>query len=575
MPESAAQLLKRFDALWGDQGTARQTWQDIADYIIPHKSNIIRLAWEGQKQTQKLFDSTAPQAAVLLSAALHGTLTPSTQPWLSLEMRDDALMTKDVDDWLEDCATRMYKALRASNFNTAIHELDQDVVTFATAVMLVEEKPPEVRGTFGGLRFRTVPVGTFVIAEDFDGLVDTVFRTFKLSARAAQDKWGDAVGERIASLARTKPDQPVEIIHAVYPRTDYNESKRNDKNMPWASCYLARDGKGKIEEGGYLEFPYVVPRWARSTGEVYGRGPSHTALPDIKTLNAWKEFTLKALPLAMQPPSVERSEAVVGEPDLTPGGRNVVEGSGSLDDQLKFMQTGFRMDIATAYYQEARHAIEAMYYKPQLELTEGPQMTATEIQVKYELMQRMLGPTMGRLEAELLNPLVDRIFRIMARAKAFRPMPQELARAVQADAADLDVRYEGPLARAQRSIELTAQDRTLGFIGQLSAQLAPVAPDLARSVWDVARLDDSIRARAAVTGLPSDQLNSEQDVQAIREARQQAQAQQAQAQTLMQGADALGKAAPALKELKTLGHLGVGNPPPGVPATTNGTARAA
>jgi len=550
--ESATQLLKRYDALWGEQGTARSTWQDIADLVIPHKSNIEIAPREGQKQTQRLFDSTAPQAAVLLAAALHGTMTPSTQPWLSLEMRDEALMNEEVDAWLEDDARRMFRALRASNFNTAIHELDQDVVTFATAAMFTEEKPPLERGTFGGLRFRTVPIGTFVIAEDAEGVVDTLFRCIKLSARAALAKWGERVGESIAKKAASKPDELVEIIHAVYPRAEYNARSRRGNDMPWASCYVSRESKTKIAEGGFLEFPFVVPRWARSTGEIYGRGPSHTALPDIKSLNAWVEFTLKALPLGMQPPSIERSEAVVGDPDLTPGGRNVVDGAGDLDDMLKFMTTGFRPDIATDFYLQMVRKIEAMYFKPQLELTEGPQMTATEVQVKYELMQRVLGPTAGRLETELLNPLVDRIFRIMARAKAFRPMPASLRAAVHQDVADLDVRYEGPLARAQRSIELTAQDRTIGYVGQLSMALAPIAPDLARNVWDVVKLDESIRARAEITGLPADQLETETTVQQVRQARADQQAKQAQLQTIMQGAEAAGKAAPALREVREM-----------------------
>ena len=43
-------------------------------------------------------------------------------------------------DWLEDCATRMHKALRQSNFTTAAHEMYDELVGFGTASILVEEK---------------------------------------------------------------------------------------------------------------------------------------------------------------------------------------------------------------------------------------------------------------------------------------------------------------------------------------------------------------------------------------------------------------------------------------------------
>jgi hypothetical protein len=184
----------------------------------------------------------------------------------------------------------------------------------------------------------------------------------------------------------------------------------------------------------------------------------------------------------------------------------------------------------------------------QLELQDGPQMTATEVQVRYELMQRLLGPTVGRLETEFLNPLVERCFAIMARANAFKALPPELQDV--GSEADLDIEYEGPLARAQRSIEVIAQDRFVAYLSGLTATLAPVDPSLARSVWDVVELDDMARGRAEVLGLPSTQLADPKKIRAVRDARDEAASQQQQLQTGMQVAEAAGKAAPMVRELK-------------------------
>jgi hypothetical protein len=300
--------------------------------------------------------------------------------------------------------------------------------------------------------------------------------------------------------------------------------------MPWASCYLLQEPKAILEEGGYEEFPYVIPRWSKVTGEVYGFGPSHTALPDIRTLNAFVKFMLTAIPMAMQPPTIERSDSVFGDPDLTPGGRNVIDTSGPLNESFAFLDTKYRPDIAADFRVQFSEAIRKVYHNQELQLREGPQMTATEVQVRYELMQRLLGPTTGRLETEKLNPLAWRLFAMMARRRAFKPLPGALLEVVgqEGTAAELDVQYEGPLARAQRTIELTAQDRVVTFVIGLTEGLAAVNPSEAAAVWDVLNLDAFIRDRATITGIPADAMRSADEVMARREERKQAEAQRAE-----------------------------------------------
>jgi hypothetical protein len=45
--------------------------------------------------------------------------------------------------------------------------------------------------------------------------------------------------------------------------------------------------------------PWVISRYMKVSGEVYGRGPLLTALPDIKTLNKTLELLLKNASLAV------------------------------------------------------------------------------------------------------------------------------------------------------------------------------------------------------------------------------------------------------------------------------------
>ena len=560
---SVTALLKRASELEAERNQYADLWQEIAERVVPHKSNITKLLAPGERQTRELFDSTAPDAASTLAASIHGTLTPSTQPWLSFRIRQEELNElADVKDWLEDCAQRIHAALRQSNWTTSVHEMYLDLVGPAgMGCLFVEEKAPPASGGFGGFRFRAHAPGEYAVAEDAEGRIDTVFRWLSLTARAIVAKWGEpAVGAKIRETAAAKPDQRFTVIQAILPNADYaapddQRARQAKTRMPWVSCYFVRETREKLESGGFEEFPFLCPRWAKTSGEVYGRGPSHTALPDIKTINAVKEFLLKAAPLAMVPPTIEEDDAVVGDPDLRPGGRNTVSARGtrSIHEAFAFMETGLKVDLSQIILADLKASIRRIYFADQLELQEGPQMTATEVQVRYELMQRLLGPTLGRLETEFLNPLVERAFALMARAGALLPMPDSLRQRVPAgvELPDLDVEYEGPLARAQRTVELTAQDRVFGFVAALTQALVAsgAPPAVAQSPWDVLKLDEWVRDRAEITGVRVDSLNSIEDVQQIRAAREQAQAEAAEADDARATAEAAGKAAPMVKTL--------------------------
>ena len=168
---------------------------------------------------------------------------------------------------------------------------------------------------------------------------------------------------------------------------------------------------------------------------------------------------------------------------------------------------------------QLRTAIRQAYYSDQLQLQEGPQMTATEVQVRYELMQRLLGPTLGRFQTEFLNPLIERVFGIMMRADALMPRPEAMS------GMNMDIEYVGPLARSQRMEEAIAVER----LYQLAMQVVQVDP----TVMDVINHEQAIRMRATLLGVPKTVLRGEDEVAEIREQRAAAQ-QQAQEQAMAQ-----------------------------------------
>ena len=98
--------------------------------------------------------------------------------------------------------------------------------------MFIEEDDEDL------IKFSTRHINEVFIAENDKGRIDTIFRRFKISARAAVQKFGDNVSTDIQGIFKKDPYQEVEILHAVYPRSDFDPKKKDKENMPFESVYL-------------------------------------------------------------------------------------------------------------------------------------------------------------------------------------------------------------------------------------------------------------------------------------------------------------------------------------------------
>ena len=524
-------IKKRLNSMQGVRGTWEDHWQEILDYVMPRKADIVTKRTRGEKRAEVLFDSTAITASNLLAASLQGTLTSPSLQWFHINIRNKQFNeNREVQLWVEDSANKMYDVFNQSNFNTEVHELYLDLVTIGTGALFVEE---DKKGFLeGGIHFSTLHIAEFYIQENTKGYVDTLYRKYKLTARQAVQEFGiDNVGQKITEAAKDKPDKMFNFIHAVEPLEDYERSMgKAETKLPFHSCHVCEEDKMVVRAGGYKEFPYLVPRWSKATGEIFGRSPSYNALPDIKTLNKAVEIGLRAWSKAIDPPLLVQDDGVIGRVRMTPGGITVVRN----DAAVQPFQSGANFALTDMKENQLRQAIRQAYYSDQLQLQEGPQMTATEVQVRYELMQRLLGPTLGRFQSEFLNPLIERVFGIMYRADGFIDAPEIVI------GESIDVEYVGPLARSQRMEEAVAVER----LYQLAMQVAQIDPN----ILQIINHDKAIRLRAELLGVPKTVLKGEDEVEAEREAAALQQMMQQQMMVEQHQADVAAKQAKTATE---------------------------
>ncbi len=510
MAAKAENLIKRFEDLKSRRATWESHWQELGDYILPRKADILTVRTAGEKRTAKLFDATAIEANELLASALHGMLTSPQAPWFELTIKDqDRAADEEVKDWLQEVAERMNTALNNSNFQTEIHEIYLDLGCFGTSAMFIEEDEETL------VRFSARALSEIFIAQDRRGKIDTVFRKFPFTVRQAVQRWGEgAVGERMRKKFRDSPDAEEQILHAVLPRAERDPSRDDAANMPVASVYVDIEGKHVIAEGGFEEMPYVVPRWTKATGEAFGRSPGMKALPDIKMLNEMSKTTIKAAQKVVDPPMLVADDGVLLPVRTSPASLNYARFLADGSDPIRPLQTGANLPLGLEMENQRRDAIRAAFFVDQLQLVGGPQMTATEVLQRTDEKMRLLGSALARLQSELLRPAIDRVFAIIFRAGELPPVPEGLA-----EGGKIDVEYVSPIAKAQRA----AQAQGLLRVFEVAGPLAGANPEILDNIDG----DETLRHLWDLFSVPQKLLRDARQVSAIREARNQVAAEEA------------------------------------------------
>ncbi len=524
MEEKIKNLIARFESLEGYRDYWNTHYQELADYMLPRKADIVKKRSRGEKRMELIYDGTALQAVDLLSASLHGMLTSGAAPWFHLTLKNDVIaQDDDVREWLEDTSGRMMRALNQSNFETEIHEMYVDLVVFGTGCMFSEMDGNRIR-------FSTRHISEYFIQEDQYGMVDTVFRKYKMAAHQAMARFGDEASDYIKRVFEKKPDEEVEILHAVYPRKDRDGQKRDNKNMPFASVYICMQSKMLLSESGFEEMPYVVPRFLKATGETMGRSPAMVALPDVKMLNLMSKTIIQAAQKQIDPPLLVPDDGFLLPIRTQPGGLNFYR-AGSRDT-ITPLNTGASISIGLSMEDQRRQAIRSAFFVDQLLIGGSANMTATEVIQRQEERMRVIGPVLGRLMNEMLRPLIERVFNMMLRNDMLAIPPEAL------QGRDIDIEYVSPLARAQKSSSLSNTLKALEILLPLSEGL-PVA--------DHIDPDGLVRHVADSLGVPKVTMRSQREIAELREARQQQQQQQQERQQTQEDVYTAAQAAQAVR----------------------------
>tara|TARA_R110002020_G_scaffold55502_4_gene153917 strand:+ start:41 stop:1024 length:984 start_codon:yes stop_codon:yes gene_type:complete len=307
--------------------------------------------------------------------------------------------------------------------------------------------------------------------------------------------------ESIKGKIETQPDSEIEVSEGVVympqSKTYYGcVWVTNEDRISWAQDFGTSS-------------PWVTGRYSKVAGEIRGRGPAVQALPDVRSLNKVKEFVLQKAAIDLSGMYTATDDGVTNPYNIviSPGVVIPVGSNNSSNPSIQRLDTGTNLQLAQFEMNELQNSIKRALFNDLRDPT-GPVRSATEIAIDSRELAKRIGSAFGRLQTEVLVPILKRVVYILTRRGLLQP--------IQLDGRDIEIKFLSPLAKAQDGEDIINVQQAVQFV------LQNAGPDQAKIGF---KLEDFGTWVAAKTGMPAELVRSDteknQIIQAGAEAAQQ------------------------------------------------------
>lgn len=200
-------------------------------------------------------------------------------------------------------------------------------------------------------------------------------------------------------------------------------------------------------------------------GEIYGRGPLITALPDIKTLNKVKELVLKNASLAISGVYTAADDGVLNPATvkIIPGAIiPVARNGGPQGESLRPLPRAGDFNVSQIIINDLVQNIKRILLDESLPPDNMSARSATEVVERMKELSQNLGSAFGRLINETMIPIVSKTLQVMDE-RGLIDLP------LRVNGLEVKVSPVSPLAMAQNMDEVA---NTMQFV-QLASQMGP------------------------------------------------------------------------------------------------------
>lgn len=223
-------LFTRWGQLKSERASWWSHWQEITTYLLPRNGRyFVQDRDKGYRRHNNIYDNTGTRSLRVLGAGMMAGATSPARPWFRLATADPELNKyQPVKVWLDDTTRRMQMVFQRSNTYRAMHQMYEELGAFGTASSIVLPDFANV------IHHYPLTTGEYCIATNYQGAVNTLYREYeKTVAEVVQEFGRDNCSTTVRNLFdRGSLDAWVPIIHAIEPRADRDNRKRDNMNMP-------------------------------------------------------------------------------------------------------------------------------------------------------------------------------------------------------------------------------------------------------------------------------------------------------------------------------------------------------
>jgi len=482
----------------------RTIYEDCYEFALPQR-NLYNGYYEGKvpgkAKMQRVFDSTAMSSTKRFANRLQSGLFPPNRHWCRLEPgsgipKEQRGQAQEILDAYTDI---MFDQLRQTSFDLAMGEFLLDLCV-GTAVMMImpgDEVTP--------LRFIAIPQYLVAVEEGAYGIVDNVYRKLRIKAEAITREFPDVnITTELQDAIDQRGNEELDLFDAIIFD---QETGRYHYHVIWPY---------KSQELVYREMtsnPFIVARFSKTAGEIYGRGPLVDAIADIKTLNKTVELVLKNASLSISGVFLAADDGVLNPQNvkIQPGAIiPVARNGGPQGASLAPLPRGGDFNTSQIVMNDLRMNIKKVLMDDTLPPDTMSARSATEIAQRQAELATNLGSAFGRLMTEIMNPLIARILTVLDRQGLIN-MP------LKVDGVQIKITPISPLAEAPKMEEV---NKVLNFM-QIANAMGP-AGQMAINV------QEAVSFIAEKMGVDQSILNDPQEVEMMMMQQQMMAQQQAQ-----------------------------------------------
>ncbi len=443
-------------------------WQDLADYFLPRSVRFLTRNVNKQPAKNKKIKDSTPLIAVrnFSSGMMSGATSPATN-WFKVKIRNYGKeQSYEVKTWCNQVENIFRDIFNSSNLYRILPSVYKQIGVFGISVFAMLSDEETI------LRCRLLPIGSYRIAKNQKGEVDTICRVYMETAGNLYNQFGEenVSKEVLNAIHSNRYEELFEVVHFVEPNKEYKPDSVWAENKEFISVYYENDSNEEkfLSKGGFDKFPYAVFEAEVNGEDIYpSECPGVNALPDVKQLMSMVIDEGKAVKKMISPtykgPASLKNKKMIDAPAA------FIEEDENGRGLSPIYEVNPRVLEVDSIIEKLKESIKEIFYNDLFAMilnTAERSRTATEVNELKEEKMVLLSPLLQQIHNGL-NQVMDWVFTECVRLNILPEPPIEIM------GSNMEIEFVSTLAQAQKAVKISAMERFTTFTVNLAQTLDP------------------------------------------------------------------------------------------------------